>query len=156
MKIKTTLKKSANSSHFIPLQEEVAKSILDKIGKRVLCIVNGKGRIHCAIQRSNSIGYYITVGKATKKKIMAEAGDSLVLEIRKDESAYQAAVPEELSAVLETDEAAIVAFEKLTPGKKRSIIHYISTAKQSDTRINRALKIVDYLKMGVTDLRQMK
>ena len=65
-------------------------------------------------------------------------------------------MPEELSAVLETDEEATLVFEKLTPGKKRSIIHYIATAKQTDTRISRALKIVDFLKMGITDLRKMK
>ena len=156
MQIKTTLICSPNNMHYIPLPTQEAELILENIGKRVLCIVNGIGKIQCAILRSNAIGYYITVGKATKKKIFAEAGDTLILDIQRDESEYQAEVPEELAVVLETDEEAMLFFKQLTPGKKRSIIHYISTAKQSDTRISRALKIVDYIKMGITDLRKMK
>jgi len=154
--VDATLVNSSGSSHHIPLSVEQATEILEKIGKRVLCTVNDKVSIHCAILRSEKLGYYIMVGKATKKKIMAEADDALKLKIEKDSSTYQAEIPEELAAVLETDEEATMLFDKLTAGKKRSIIYFISRVKKSDTRITKALKVIECLKMGITDLREMK
>lgn len=155
IKVVTRLEKSRNNTHYIPIPEEIASPILDTFGKRVLCMVNGHAKLHCAIMKHRDIGYYITVGKATKAKIKANHGDELCLEITKDESEYQAELPEELKEVLLTDEEGLHRFENLTPGKKRSIIHYVNSAKQMDTRINRALKILENLKMGMTDLKEL-
>lgn len=153
MKLTTTLKKSG-SSHFIPLSEENALAIMEKFGKRVLCKINGNS-IHCALLNSKKRGYYIMVGKSTLQKIKAKEGDRLKMEIEKDESTYQAALPEELEVVLHTDPDGMVFFQKLTPGKQRSLIHMVGKAKQSDTRINRAIRILEKLKMGYTDLKDL-
>jgi len=133
--VESSLVNSSGSSHHIPLPEQKAKAILEKMGKRVLCTVNGNVSIHCAILRSSAFGYYIMVGKATKKKIMVEANESLKLKIEKDNTTYQAEMPEELAAVLETDEEAATIFDKLTSGKKRSIIYFIAKVKKSDINV---------------------
>jgi uncharacterized protein YdeI (YjbR/CyaY-like superfamily) len=95
------------------------------------------------------------VGKATKKKLGLEVGEELLLEFEKDESEFKMDVCDELLEVLSTDEEGQAYFNALTDGRKRSIIHYINKAKQSNTRINRALKIVEKLKMGYTDLKEL-
>ncbi len=47
-------------------------------------------------------------------------------------------MPDELQARLEADPALAAAFEALTPGRRRSHILYVSGAKQSKTRQDRA------------------
>jgi uncharacterized protein YdeI (YjbR/CyaY-like superfamily) len=44
-------------------------------------------------------------------------------------------------------------FEDLTDGNKRGLIYVVSSVKSSDKRIERALKIVEKLKIGVTSPR---
>ncbi len=140
--------------HFVPIPEAQGKEIIEKYGKRVICEING-GVVHCAIQKNKDIGYFIMVGKSTKEKIKVDYKEELQLLIKKDDSKYKAEISEELWEVLKTDIEAKEYFEALTPGKKRTIIHRINKAKQSDTRINRALKIAENLKMGITDLKEL-
>ena len=140
--------------YYIPISEANGDVIIELYGKRVICMVNGN-KIHCAVQKRKEVGYYIAVGKATREKIKADYKDPLQIEVRKDDSKYQMEVPEELEEVLETDLEAKAHFEALTPGKQRSIIHHIGKAKHSNTRINRALKLAENLKMGLTDLKEL-
>jgi uncharacterized protein YdeI (YjbR/CyaY-like superfamily) len=46
-------------------------------------------------------------------------------------------MPEEFKTVLQKNKAVRTAFEKLTPGRQRAYLLFISSAKQSATRINR-------------------
>lgn len=57
-------------------------------------------------------------------------------------------IPEELIAVLNEDPEGKVAFENLTTGYKRSLIHYITSVKNVDSRIKRAIELVDKAKYG--------
>ena len=148
MEFLTTLSKTPGG-HYIPIEEKIALKIHETMGKRVICEAN-EYRFHCAVQRSNRLGYYIMASKATLKKIQAAAGDEILVKIEKDRTKYQSEMPEELRAVLDTDPEALVIFEGLTPGKKRSIMHLVNSAKQVDTRINRGLKIAENLKLGRT------
>lgn len=49
-------------------------------------------------------------------------------------------MPEELAARLAGDDVLRAAFEKLTPGRRRSHVLHVSGAKQSETRARRAEK----------------
>lgn len=154
MVIKTYLKQVGQNMYLIPIPEKMGIEIHEKFGKRVICIVNGN-KIHCAVQKSKAHGYYIGAGKDTRKKIQVHPSDEFELTILEDNTKYQLEVPEELSEVLETDPEASERFEALTDGKKRSLIHHVGKAKQSITRIDRALKIAENLKFGFTDLKEL-
>ncbi len=154
MKIESTLEKAQYNMFMIPLSDEEGSMIIEKFGKRVICSVN-KTKFHCAIQTSKNLGYFIGVGKNTKKMLNIEFEDKLELNFEKDQTKFKAKMPEELEIVLETDPDASYYFEQLTDGRKRSIIHYISKAKQTQTRVDRSLKIAEKLKFGITDLKEM-
>ncbi len=57
-------------------------------------------------------------------------------------------VPAELEAKLAADETYRIAWEKLTPGKKRSYILHFNQAKQLETRISRIEKCRDKVLAG--------
>ena len=58
------------------------------------------------------------------------------------------AIPEELQTKLNEDAVLKAAFEALTPGRRRSYIFHISSAKQSKTRAARADKCVPMILGG--------
>lgn len=64
-------------------------------------------------------------------------------------------MPEELSAVLETDYEAIEGFKKLTDGKKRSLMYHILQIKNTQTRVDKALLLCDKLTRGFTDIHEL-
>jgi len=152
LSFQSKLSKTANNQHYIPIEEALAVQAIQAFGKRVLCQINGK-ELHCAIHRSSQLGYYLMIGKKTKKQLALEMWDELEIVLQQDESDYQMAMPEVLLEVLATDPEGMEKFEGLTDGKKRSIMHLINSAKRVDTQINRALKIVENLKRGITSPR---
>jgi hypothetical protein len=57
-------------------------------------------------------------------------------------------LPEELEAVLAQDDDGMNAWKKLTPGLQRSLAHYVFSVKNVDSRIKRALFLVEKVKQG--------
>jgi hypothetical protein len=54
--------------------------------------------------------------------------------------------PIEMAEALEQDPEAIAIWSTYTVGKKRSLLHYVSSAKSTDTRIKRALELCHKMK----------
>ena len=57
-------------------------------------------------------------------------------------------MPEELEAVLAQDDDARTAWDRFTTGYQRSLIHYITSVKNVDSRIKRSLELLDRAKRG--------
>jgi uncharacterized protein YdeI (YjbR/CyaY-like superfamily) len=74
---------------------------------------------------------------------LEEAGKKVSL---KKPSQYP--IPEELQSKLDRDAALASAFAALTPGRRKSYIFYISSAKQATTRAARAEKCGPMILMG--------
>lgn len=55
-------------------------------------------------------------------------------------------IPEELTAVLEEDPEGKAIFDEMTTGMKRSLVHYITSVKNVDSRIKRALELIEKAK----------
>jgi uncharacterized protein YdeI (YjbR/CyaY-like superfamily) len=66
----------------------------------------------------------------------------------KPEKKAQLPLPVELQAVLKSDRVAKASFQKLTPGKQREYIEYISEAKGDDTRKRRVAKVIPMIVSG--------
>ena len=58
-------------------------------------------------------------------------------------------IPEELQAILAQDDDARKAWEKLTTGYRRSLIHYVTSVKNVDSRIKRSLDLLNKAKAGL-------
>ena len=70
-----------------------------------------------------------------------------------DNTDYQFAIPQELEEVLNTDDEANQIFNSLTEGNQRGLMYLVSQVKSVDKRIERALKISERLKNGITSPR---
>jgi hypothetical protein len=55
-------------------------------------------------------------------------------------------LPEEFEAVLAQDDDGLKEWNKLTPGRQRSLAHYVFSVKNVDSRIKRALFLIEKVK----------
>jgi len=147
--------KYAAGTHFFVVETKIAEQFLTSKNKRVVCTFDDGSIIHAAIFTKKEIGYYIRLGKSIVKKLRVKAGDTIKVLIEADITPFQFELPEELAEVFATDLEANQVFEKLSPGNQRSIIYLVSLLKSTDKRIERALRIAEKLKAGITSARKM-
>lgn len=114
--------------------------------KRVVCKINNMVEYQCAMVSKGAGVYIVSVNKARVKKLGLKIGDQVQVDLYKDDSEYGLPVPEEFTEVLEQDPAAKAFWEKLTPGKQRTLLYIVAQPKNSDLRIGRALVIAEHLK----------
>ena len=129
------------SLHFIEVPVEIAESLSDKFPARALVTIHG-ATFHAGVLRRKDGYYLIQMGKATLKKIKASFQDLVEVKIEPDQTTYGYELPEEMEALLEQDEDGRKIWEALNPGMKRSLLHYVNSAKSVDVRIKRSIHIL--------------
>ena len=129
------------SLHFIEVPIEIAESLSQKFPARALVTIH-EATFHGGVLRRKDGYYLIQMGKATLKKIKAIHNDLVEVKIEADKTTYGYELPEEMEALLEQDEDGRKTWEALNPGMKRSLLHYVNSAKSVDVRIKRSIHIL--------------
>ena len=111
----------------------------------MICSINSSEGFQCALMPWGEI-FYIIVNKQKRDAGGIVAGDTVIVELVKDESKYGLPMPEEFREVLDQDSEGDRLFHALTAGKQRSILYLLSKPKDIDVRIHHALLIVEHLK----------
>lgn len=148
-----TIEKFSNGMHYITIDRELAESFIKEGHKRVLCRVNNEVVFHGAIMPKKDKSYFINIGLTICKKLKVVEGATVQVELVIDHSKYQFEMPEEFEEVLQSDDEANLIFQSLTDGNKRALIYLVTQVKSSDKRIDRALKIAQKIKYGITSAR---
>ncbi len=89
------------------------------------------------------------------KQLSLKVAQTVEVIFKPDKTTYQSEMPEELEEVIATDPGAKLAFDSLTPGAKRSFIYWVKQVKSTEKRIERALKIADAFRNGITSVQKM-
>jgi hypothetical protein len=145
-----TLLKLPSSAHYIMLDAKTVTKLTKGGNKRVICTINKIEKLHAAIMPKKEGGHFIMIGSSICKKLQLKVGEELNVSFAIDKTDYQFDMPEELKEVLDTDDKASEIFHALTPGNQRGLIHLISLVKASNKKIERALKITERIKQGIT------
>jgi Bacteriocin-protection, YdeI or OmpD-Associated/Domain of unknown function (DUF1905) len=147
------LEKFDSGMHYIMLDKKTVMTLTKNENRRAICIINGEVEIHCALMPKKEGGYYVNIGSAICKKLKVKTGSKISATFSIDRSEYQFEMPEELNEVLNTDPAANKIFQSLTEGNQRGLMYLVAQVKSSDRRIERALKIAEKIKAGITSPR---
>lgn len=139
-----------SSMHFIELGSQDVKRLTKNGNKRVLCLLNGKLKLHAAIQKTRDGLHYLMIASKHLKSLGIKVNSSINAVIEIDTTEFQFDLPEELAEVLATDEEANLIFTGLTDGNKRGLMALVNMVKSSDKKIERALLIAEKLKQGIS------
>ena len=101
-----------------------------------------------AVQHLKDGARYFSVSGPLRKAAGIQIGDRVTVSFHLVDP-DKLDVPEALQAVLDQDDAARKAWDKLTTGYRRSLIHYITSVKRVDSQINRALDLLNRAKAGL-------
>jgi hypothetical protein len=148
-----TLQKLPSSMHYIMLDAKLVTKLTKDNNKRVICTINKTEKLHCAIIPKKEGGHFVMIGASICKKLKLKVGMEIEANFVIDKTEYQFDMPEELKEVLDTDEDANKIFHALTAGNQRGLIYLLSLVKSSDKKIERALKIAERIKQGITSPR---
>ena len=144
------VEKSTNNGYMqviIIVPEDILKQIDLKKSRRTLGKINGVVEFSLAIQNLKNGPKYFTINNDIRKKAKINIGSEVHIEFTIIDPDILF-IPEELEICLEQDEVAKKIFESYTIGYRRSIIHYVSSAKSVDTRINRSVSLINKIKNG--------
>ncbi|MEX2088633.1 MAG: YdeI/OmpD-associated family protein [Bacteroidota bacterium] len=125
--------------------------------RRVFCRLNQGEEFQCAILHRGKDLFLVTVNKKLRDDLNLEFGKEVNASLRKDETEYGLAMPEELRELFRQDRAGDKLFHALTRGKQRTLLYIIGSAKDPEKRIFRAIAIVNHLKAnkGTINYRQL-
>lgn len=142
---------------------EIPENVVKKIGgfsskTRLFCEVNKAVKFQCGLMALGEGKAYISINSKRMKEAGAEYGDRVSVTLSEDKSEYGVEVPEELTELFKQDPEGKRRFDLLTPGKKRYILNYIGTVKNTQLRIDRAFLLITNLKtlpLGKESFREM-
>lgn len=127
----------------------VPASVVKKLGGlkvRLICTLNKKISFSAGLMAHGQGAGYIMLSKARMKKAGVTLNKKITIELKLDRSRYGMEMPAELKEILKQDPIGQTRFDALTPGKRRYIIFYVSSVKNTDKRIDRAFRLIENLK----------
>ncbi|MBV9215261.1 MAG: DUF1905 domain-containing protein [Acidobacteria bacterium] len=143
---KMTMSDSTPVYHYLRFDKELVRHFDFKGNlRRVVCTLNGVETFNCALM-PNKDTYIIAVNKQRRDKLGIDVGDTVKVELVRDESKYGFPMPKEFEEVLRQDPVGRKMFEALTPGNQRIMLQLIEFNKTIDKRIARSLAGIELLK----------
>jgi hypothetical protein len=149
------VEKFDSGMHFIRVDETTAAALTKNGNNRALCTLNGQVSFHCALMPKKEGGYFVNIGTTHCKKLRIKEGSRVSAVFSEDVSEHQFEMPEELREVLRSDPEADQRFHALSAGNQRSLMYLVAQVKSTDKRIERALKVAEKLKAGITSPRNI-
>lgn len=126
--------------HILPVPEAVAARFKAARVTRLVGTVNGQP-IRRALQSDGDGGHFLLFGQDALAELGLRRGSRVAVELKPDPKPATIELPEEFAAALATDDAARTRWATFTPGLQRSLMHWVTSAKQEPTRIRRALEL---------------
>jgi hypothetical protein len=130
---------------YVSVSEKIASQYIEGSNRRIKCIIADKINIQSSLMPWPE-GYFILINQNIIKSLNLRIGDSFSLKIEKDTSEYGMEMPEELQVLLDQDEEGNRLFHELTSGKMRNLIYIVSKVKNTNSRLNKSLAIIDHLR----------
>lgn len=135
-----------NSIHYLEVPKEIINKLGGKLKLRLLCTINNTLNFQCGLVALGKGNAYISINSKRMKALGIKNGDKISVSLQKDESRYGMELPLELAEIFKQDDEGKDRFHALAPGKQRYIIHFVSSVKNSQLRIDRAITLIENLK----------
>ena len=138
--------------YHIKVKEKFASPFVDGQDRRVMCQLNNGEFFHAGLIPNKEFGYFININKNIRHTLNLKEGDEVNVTLKEDNSRYGIEVSEEFMACIEMDPEAAYYFHKLTPGKQRSLIYIATKPRLPETRMKKALVILEFLRINSGNL----
>ncbi len=142
-----TLERSTNrlwGAH-VRVPAKVAQAYAGQRARRVVCTIGGSDELQRALLPLGEGAYAIAVNTALRTSLGLTIGDTVRVRLWPDRSTYGLPVPEELTEAFRQDPAGSRLFHALPPGKQRTLLYIVASARNPVRRAERAVIILRHL-----------
>lgn len=126
--------------HYVPVPESIAAALLAAGHRRVEGTL--EERAFTRALHGPADDARLRFGKGFLRECGLAWGATAHLDVRSVANPDAVTLPGELIAALAEDAEAAARFETFAPGKRRSLAHYVTSAKRTETRERRACELV--------------
>jgi len=136
------LEKRKGGYFYLKIDAEIINQFAHKRSTRVICTINNSVSYRCGLNHLGDGNFYVILAGKYLKELNKELGEEVDYLIEEDPDQLGLEMPEVLSVLLEQDAEAKSIFDKITNGKKRSLIFSIQKTKNIDKQIKSALEFL--------------
>jgi hypothetical protein len=136
------LEKRKGGYYYLKLESEIINQFSKKRATRMVCTIDNKVSYRCGLNHLGDGNFYVIVAGKYLEELNKELGEEVDYRIDEDPDQLGVDVPEVLTVFLEQDADSKAIFDKLTDGKKRSLIYSFVKIKDIDKQIK---TIIDFL-----------
>ncbi len=137
------LEKRKGGYFFLQLDAETVNQFERKKATRLICTLDDKVSFRCGLNHLGDGNFYIIVATKHLNGLGKQLGDTISFKVDKDPDPLGVEMPEVLEVFLEQDDESKMIFDKLTDGKKRSLIYSINKVKNIDTQVRNIMSFLD-------------
>ncbi len=130
----------------VKIPDDIYTSFAAQKIKRVLMQIDDSEQLHSGFMPEGNGKYFLMLSKEVMKKFQLALNQSVEVFIVEDTTRYGMPISDEMKELLELDPDGEAFFHKLTPGKIRSLLHFVNKYKSSDKRIEKSVIILEHLK----------
>lgn len=131
--------------HAVPVPDDVAEKLKLAGSRRVLATIGGKTFRRGLMNHAEGDSYLVLGGDLLKTCGLRE-GSSVTVTLSPDPEPDAVDMPECFVLVLEQDTEARARWETFPAGRRRSLLHYIASAKTEATQIKRAWELAEKIR----------
>ncbi|MEL6863640.1 MAG: YdeI/OmpD-associated family protein [Bacteroidota bacterium] len=131
------LEKRKGGYFYFVIDADIVNQFEKKRATRLICSIEDKVSYSCGLNHLGNGHFFIILATRYLKKLNKELGDTVRFEIYEDPNPLGVEIPEVLTVLLQQDEEAKAIFDRMTDGKKRSLIYAIRPIKDIDKQIQK-------------------
>lgn len=137
------LEKRKGGYYFLKVDAAIVDQFENKRKTRFICTLDNKISIQCGLNHLGDGNFFIIISTKNLKLIGRQPGETIPFELMEDPNPLGIDLPQTLEMLLEQDTELKTRFDKLTDGKKRSIIVQISKIKDIDKQISKTIELIN-------------
>jgi hypothetical protein len=137
------LEKRKGGYFYLEIDAGIVNQLERKRSTRIICTLDDRISYRCGLNHLGDGNFFIIIATKYLKKLGKVLGDHVKYSIEKDPDQLGVAIPEVLSVFLSQEDDYKAVFEKLTDGKKRSLIYTITKVKDIDKQVDNIMAFLD-------------
>jgi hypothetical protein len=142
------LEKSTNKlwGAHLRVPPSIAKQLMKAGSRRVLRTLEGSEPHQCALLSYSEGVVVLSVNRKWCDTLHLDIGSKVRVSLQQDDSKYGLPVPVELKELFRQDAEGSLLFHLLTPGRQRTLLYIVGSARDSEARAWRASVILRHLR----------
>jgi len=129
------LEKCKGGYFYLSLDAEIVDQFERKKATRIICTIDDEISYRCGLNHLGDGNFFVIVATKYLDQLGKQLDDTVNFKIDKDPDQLGVEMPEVLGVFLEQDSESKKIFDKLTDGKKRSLVFGINKIKNIDRQI---------------------